>query len=393
MKATSTTVASEPEWTLIEVDAFADGYVSDVAADADVIVAVGRDARDTEADPVVWISNDGSDWSTVALALPDASRVWDAPVVGAGRDGFVALAQFNALDRAPIGSEAGQVAWVSPDGRSWELVDADDAGLATATEVQEVEYVLRDARAADVVYTDRWIGGGDGGWDRSYETASAGLVAWTSPDGRSWRVHSGRGEPFGGEIRSALAVGSDGTRVVVAGHSSGGPLPGYRDATLWWSDDGEVWNRVGDGGALSGSGNEEIHAVARGGRGWVAVGFDENGDPAIVDTRGAVWFSPDGTTWERIPHDEALFGGPGEVVEIRALVATDQGYVAAGNWRGDHAPSAAVWTSRDGRAWQLADVNGDLADSDAHIEHLVAFGSGLLAVDTEYSVRLWSLDL
>jgi hypothetical protein len=55
-----------------------------------------------------------------------------------------------------------------------------------------------------------------------------------------------------------------------------------------------------------------------------------------------VWSSPDGFSWFRLPHDEAIFGGPGNYVNrnnLNSVIAAEPGIVAVGQ-----APSAAaVW--------------------------------------------------
>jgi len=48
-------------------------------------------------------------------------------------------------------------------------------------------------------------------------------------------------------------------------------------------------------------------SVTVGGPGLVAVGFDRTPDNDEGDA--AVWTSPDGLTWSRVDHDEAVFGG------------------------------------------------------------------------------------
>ncbi len=387
---TPATTAPEPVWTRIELgDTFGDGSISAVATDGTQLVAVGRDARSEAAQPAAWRTTDGVRWQRVELPVPDG-RVWDAPTLGAGPNGFVAMAQFNP--HAIVASEpSGQVAWISSDGERWELIDADAAGLRTAIDVDDVDYVLRFARAHAIVYARQWVAVGNGGWDRSYETGDESFVAWTASDGRAWQRHSANDEPFGGsDNRFGAAVATDGNRIVAGGRSAGGPSPGFLNATLWWSDDGATWNRVPDSPVLVGTNNEEILAVTVGASGWIAAGRDEIGDIDSLDTRAALWFSSDGATWERVRHDDALFGGSGDIVEVHDVIATADGYVAAGTWNGESGTRAAVWTSSDGRTWLRADLGEELSEYSASFDHLVVFGGRLLAFDTEYGVRAWA---
>jgi hypothetical protein len=73
------------------------------------------------------------------------------------------------------------------------------------------------------------------------------------------------------------------------------------------------------------------------GSGLIAVGVSHG--------QAAVWTSPDGVAWSRVPHDEALFGAP--ISPERLAQAADQGArygmtaVAAG-------PSGLVAVGSDG---------------------------------------------
>ncbi len=81
-----------------------------------------------------------------------------------------------------------------------------------------------------------------------------------------------------------------------------------------------------------------MSSVAVGGPGLVAVGAAGPFD----DLDAAVWTSPDGITWSRVPHDEAVFGRGGDQ-EIFIVTAGGPGLVAVGwNWSGDNL-DAAVW--------------------------------------------------
>ncbi len=68
-----------------------------------------------------------------------------------------------------------------------------------------------------------------------------------------------------------------------------------------------------------------MHSVTAGGPGLVAVGWDESGG----DSDAAVWTSPDGITWSRVPHDEAVFGGEADA-GMSTVTAGGPGLVAVG---------------------------------------------------------------
>jgi hypothetical protein len=99
----------------------------------------------------------------------------------------------------------------------------------------------------------------------------------------------------------SVTVGGPGL-VAVGWDWSGGDI----DAAVWTSPDGVTWSRVPhDESIFGGPGFQEILSVAVGGPGLVAVGLDEAGG----DRDAVVWTSPDGITWSRVPHDESIFGG------------------------------------------------------------------------------------
>ncbi len=117
---------------------------------------------------------------------------------------------------------------------------------------------------------------------------------------------------------------------------------------MWVSTDGYAWTRVPDDQAVfGGPGGQEALSVTAGGPGLVAVGSADSYQSA------AVWVSADGYTWTRVPHDEAVFGGPGNQ-EMVAVTAGGPGVVGVG---GDSAGQGTVlaWVSADGYTWTRID--------------------------------------
>jgi hypothetical protein len=171
------------------------------------------------------------------------------------------------------------------------------------------------------------------------------------------------------------------------------------DAAVRTSPDGVTWSRVPrDNAVFGGAGNQEMRSVTVGGPGLVAVGVDGPGD----DQDAAVWTSPDGVTWSRVPYDEAVFGGAGDQ-EMYSVTAGGSGLVAVG-WAGpidghDAAvwtSDAAVWTSRDGVTWSRVPhdeaVFGGAASQE--MRSVTAGGPGLVAVGysgpgAEYDAAVW----
>ena len=90
------------------------------------------------------------------------------------------------------------------------------------------------------------------------------------------------------------------------------------------------------GAVFGGPGDQLMSSVADIGGGLVAVGRVGTLD----DGDAVVWLSTDGRVWSRVPHDEAVLGGPGRQ-SMLSVAAAGGGLVAVG-W---HGSDAAVWVS------------------------------------------------
>ena len=206
---------------------------------------------------------------------------------------------------------------------------------------------------------DATVFGGPGTqWKEGVTVGGPGLVAvgsdarsaavWTSVDGFTWSRVPHNDAVLGGaedgqhtEMRS-VTVGGPGL-VAVGGDWSG--VNGQEGgAAVWTSPDGIDWTRVPHDETLFGGG---MNSVAVGGPGLVAVGWDTMG--------AAVWTSPDGIDWTRAPHNDAIFGTQEPdlpVLEMRSIAAGGHGLVAVGA-NGRHPTSgatksdAAVWVTED----------------------------------------------
>ena len=102
------------------------------------------------------------------------------------------------------------------------------------------------------------------------------------------------------------------------------------------------WVRLPHDEAVFGGGwSQEMRSAVAVGSGLVAVGSNESGsDHSGGDWDAAVWTSPDGLTWTRVPHDEAVFGGTRDIPQgMLSVAAVDAGLVAVGHDTFD----AAVW--------------------------------------------------
>ena len=173
-------------------------------------------------------------------------------------------------------------------------------------------------------------------------------------------VFSGSSEVLNNDVvvlelsMSDVAVGGPGLVAVgmeewpdFGGNSvAGGP----QTAVVWTSVDGTTWTRVPDNDAVFGSAyfGANVGGVIAGGPGLIAVG-SHIGVRSVVNY-AVVWTSADGTTWSRVPHDESVFGD----AAMSSVTPFGSGYVAVGRTgepRTGKGNNAAVWTSPDGITW------------------------------------------
>ena len=208
-------------------------------------------------------------------------------------------------------------------------------------------------------------------------------AAWTSRDGTAWtRVASSSFSGAGDQEISGVAP--NGSSVVGVGWDGSG---GNFDAAVWQSN-GVTWSRVApDPTTFGGPGNQVMNRVARGGPGFVAVGFSTTADGS---TNGAVWTSKDGAAWSRAPDDPTVFGGAGDQ-RIRGVTAFNSGLVAVGFDTGNGSKDAAVWTS-DGVTWSRVPADpavfGSVTNpgSNQEMVSVTQFGSELVAVGQDGSL-------
>jgi hypothetical protein len=352
-------------------------------------------------------------WSRVS---PDEATFGGAAAISAvtaGGPGFVAVGGGDAFP----GANSGLLVWTSPDGVSWTrlapLLGGDAGSLTGVTP------------------------GGPGLVAVGYAHALGGDVptVWTSVDGTTWTQAQGDGSVFAPDSL-IFSVTTGGPGLVAVGVDRN--PPDYT-AAVWTSTDGLTWQRVPDDGAFGGPGNQGMRSVTSGPDGLVAVGWDESdsaksvptaavwtspngvtwtrelgggqalvspdgagmlsvtaGGPGYVaagsvdeysgSTDAAVWTSPDGVTWTRVPDDGSVFGGP-QKQEIFSVRPVPGGLVAVG--ADGNETAAAVWTSPDGTTWTRVPNNGGVfgdsgkplnVDLWLQAEDVVGADSGLIVV-------------
>ncbi|WKZ81923.1 MAG: hypothetical protein QY307_07420 [Acidimicrobiia bacterium] len=322
------------------------------------LVAVGWQETDSQKDAAVWTSEDGSNWLRVPFdetTFGGAFEQMMTSVVAAG-PGLVAVGWTSS----EVDVDAG--VWTSADGLTWSPVPADPVALG-GPDWQGMNSVTVGGPGLVAVGFE---------WSEGERHAAV----WTSVDGLAWTrvphdeaVFDGPGE----QMMNAVTAGGPG--LVAVGLESS-----YYDAAaaVWTSADGLVWTRVPhDEAVFGGPSDQTMRSVTTSWSGLVAAGGDESG----VDMAAAVWTSPDGLVWTRVPHDEAVFGGP-DWQRINSVVASGTLVVAVGfDWSGGDLDGAA-WASSDGVIWWRVphDEAAFGGTEDQRIEYAVAWGSGVVAV-------------
>ncbi len=276
----------------------------------------------------------------------------------------------GATTTSPAPEASGPVAWAQVE---WARVP-DDSGVFGGEGLRSIEAVVAGGPGLVAVGTEctshcaPYLGPPPDGVD------NRDAAIWVSPDGVKWsRVAHDEavfGGPGGQIITDVIAAGPGFVAVGIVDHSYVDwvgawwePASGQRndlDAAVWTSKDGLTWQLVADpDGVFSGpgdgsapeAGHERMDAIAIGEGRLVAVGRAHDD--------AAVWVSTDGLSWQRVPHDDAIFGGPSGQW-MHDVVYTGERFVAVGTdvngSMGDPGDlsarmTGAIWTSEDGLTW------------------------------------------
>ncbi len=272
----------------------------------------------------VYTSSDGQHWTQRGtLTGPDASGI-AGPVTSNGTVWVAMGFEGGGTDYATPYNGA---AWVSPDLVHWTKAPAQQAFGGAGFRA-----IAASAQGFVAI-----------GYDQG------GLkTVWYSADGLHWTAESDA-RLFPSSDTEPTGIVHVATGFIIVGRIGG-------NAATWTSPDGRTWTLHSPPG---GSG-VYLDGLADGSAGLVtlAVGGSQV-ELAPDDVRSSVasWVSADGVTWQRGPSSAALFGA------TATIVAAPGGYVAAGTVGLD--TGSFLWTSADGITWVPVagvDLTGSLVD-------------------------------
>jgi hypothetical protein len=327
----------------------------------------GRSGNATPASPAV----PGLDWrrsSTMVERPEEAFATLDPSTlvpVGKGRSGHPSHFPGQAIMSDVVWAGSAYVAigyvfpdwhpiaWTSPDGDAWSLHRVGDGD--STFPVSEV-----------VGPDDSLVAVGRSG---------ALPIAWTSRDGAAWSSHAvpTLGTSGVAERMTTVIAAPDG---YLAGGSVG-PETLDRHVRFWRSPDGATWTTVADD--QTAFENAEVQSIVWTGSGFVAVGLLGT---AVQPIGSVAWTSADGDHWMRIDSPDLATGRVAAIT-----LAPDGGLTAVGSDLDRH--EARVWTSSDGRAWNLVPGEPTRQHSGGFVRmtDVVAFEGALIAVGDDRDLQ------
>ncbi|HEX6420854.1 MAG TPA: sialidase family protein [Acidimicrobiales bacterium] len=307
-----------------------------------------------EVRPRLWLSTDGETWRAVdggAGGPLDATGTEVVRAVTALGEGFVAVGSRD------VENEQDGVVWYSPDGETWEEVEAPELGGAGRQELLSVV-----ATEAGLVA---------GGFSAHGDTGQGAPYIWRSPDARTWARAN---EPLPMTDRrhgaSDLAVRSLTARADGALTAAGGS--DWRPRVWASGDGGATWKELPNPvhGELFQDGLALRDAEAFGG---VTVALA--GEPAVLLLAGQRWQD---ATGDQFPKG-------GEQPFATSVAVGDEATIVAGGIY--TAPSGKERESYRGQLWRRTRDGWKAIDSEAlnagHVMAARPFAGGFVAVGFE----------
>ena len=345
----------------------AEGEPAPAAATAlgSALVVVGTDTKADGVDASLWLSTGTRDFEQVAhdeeLLGGDGTQAMEALVqVG---DRLITVGTDTADD-----GDVDAVVWSSGLGLRVQRAGVHRPAVPGDQHVVDIAVLGSTPVAVGWEETGSgvdavvWVVGGAPAQDDLEPTETTPDLGWQRVMDQD--VLNGPGE----QRLEAIAARPDGFLAVGSAPAPGGDV----DGAVWRSVDGQDWS-VGDAGSFAGPGPQQLLDVATTTDASVVVGAD--------GASAAIWTSPDGFAWTRVPHDEAVFGGPGDQrVEAVTTLPDGRGWLGVGSGgQGD----AAAWASSDGSTWVRIAAEGLDGPADQSLLDVVAGQGGLVAVGTD----------
>lgn len=162
---------------------------------------------------------------------------------------------------------------------------------------------------------------------------------WFSADGEAWERVTELPVERRAIGASLVGVGPDGMVAIKVGDPEAEAFGAPSELAVWVSPDGRSW-READPGGFEGAGY--LHDLESAEAGWVAAG-EYAADPHTV-VPGIFW-SPDGLSWRLVARGE----GRGSA---RSVVVGEDGVLVVGSEAG----RPAVWRSTDGTTWSRSQL-------------------------------------
>lgn len=290
------------------------------------------------------------------------------------------LAAVADVDRAgrALGSGGTEVAvYSSSDGLQWTTADGAP---------------FRDARAGAVGADPAGRLVAVGGLEPPPTAGGQHALATWTEFGRRWRrdrvlALAGDDPQEGGTRRFSATATRDG-RMVVAGIAFVGDGAEANVDGVVFAGDGSGELRPVDGvPGMTGAGDQYVEGACAGPAGWVVVGAVQSGS----ERDAAAWFSTDGTTWSQV--QSPSFGGAG-AQDMQRCAAAGDGFVAVGSAAAGDSTDAAVWWSPDGRTWERSPAPTLGGDDEQVAADVAGDGAEVVAVGADrsggdYAVALW----
>jgi hypothetical protein len=196
-------------------------------------------------------------------------------------------------------------------------------------------------------------------------TADGHPAIWRRAATGTWTLESAAtlGAVGGRASLASVAYGPAGW--IAVGNASGG---GTTQPVVLASADGVTWRPAANLEALAGKGTQFL-GIAAGHGGYVVVGRQMSGGRIFA----ILWYSADLRNW--------TMGGNGGLdgrliaSTVNAVAATAGGFIAVGS----HGADQAIWTSPDGRHWNLINISAPSGTHSATLSSVAASGSRVVA--------------